>query len=396
MIRGLSLSCLACVLASQALAERYVEQYGKAELDFSHFWQDAAYADQDDSYGYLQVEPGLLVEQAGYELILEPRITAGQSGSGRIDFQEAHISTRTEMFDIQVGNSVEFWGKVESFNPVDVLNSFDYTKGLSRGEKLGTTMVKLSAPVQDGQIDGYLLPRFSENIYPGVTSRLRPGLRISDASPLYSGGAARDDMGYAMRWTSYFGDIDIGVSYVSAIGNAPRLVPQSDGTLTPDYSDMTQVGLEVQYLAGDTAFKAELIEREGQYDRLGIAQDYQAGVIGVEHNLYGFAGSDYDLVLIGEYAHDSRKTDSHSGFQRDVVGGVRLIFNDVEDSDLLILATYDLDYASQTLRASYSTRLTDGVSLEALVSTNRGLSSDLNYSAFEKDSYAGAKLTYSW
>ena len=73
-----------------------------------------------------------------------------------------------------------------------------------------------------------------------------------------------------------------------------------------------------------------------------------------------------------------------------------LIFNDVEDSDLLILATYDLDYASQTLRASYSTRLTDGVSMEAVVSTNRGLSSDLNYSAFEKDSYAGAKLTYSW
>ena len=384
------------LIACPAYAERYVEQYGKAKIDIRYFGQEAAYAQQEDSFGSVDLEPGLLIEDGAYTILFEPRISAGQNGSGRVDLQEAYISTRTSRLDIKVGNSVEFWGKVESFNPVDVLNSHDYTQGLTRGKKLGTNMVKISAPIGDGQFDAYLLPRFTENIYPGVKSRLRPALRVSDDSALYSSGAKRDDMGYAVRWTSYFGDVDLGLSYISAIGNAPRLVPQMDGSLRPDYSDIQQIGLDIQYLAGDTAYKAELIDRTGQYNRVGILQDYHAAVLGVEHSLYGVSGSDYDLVLIGEYAYDSRQKDSHSGFQRDLAGGFRLLFNDVEDSELLVLATHDLDFTSQTLRASYTTRLTDGVSVEALVSTNAGLSSDLNYSAFDKDTYAGAKLTYSW
>ena len=384
------------LIACPAYAERYVEQYGKAKIDIRYFGQEAAYAQQEDSFGSVDLEPGLLIEDGAYTILFEPRISAGQNGSGRVDLQEAHISTRTSRLDIKVGNSVEFWGKVESFNPVDVLNSYDYTQGLTRGKKLGTNMVKISAPIGDGQFDAYLLPRFTENIYPGVKSRLRPALRVSDDSALYSSGAKRDDMGYAVRWTSYFGDVDLGLSYISAIGNAPRLVPQMDGSLRPDYSDIQQIGLDIQYLAGDTAYKAELIDRTGQYNRVGILQDYHAAVLGVEHSLYGVSGSDYDLVLIGEYAYDSRQKDSHSGFQRDLAGGFRLLFNDVEDSELLVLATHDLDFTSQTLRASYTTRLTDGLSVEALVSTNAGLSSDLNYSAFDKDTYAGAKLTYSW
>lgn len=384
------------LLACPAYAERYVEQYGKAKIDIRYFGQEAAYAQQEDSFGTIDLEPGLLIEDDNYVVLLEPRITSGQNGSGRVDLQEAHISTRTSRLDIKIGNSVEFWGKVESFNPVDVLNSYDYTQGLTGGKKLGTNMVKLSAPIGDGQIDAYLLPRFTENIYPGMKSRLRPALLVSDDSALYSGGAKRDDMGHAFRWTSYFGDVDLGLSYISAIGNAPRLVPQIDGSLKPDYSDIQQIGLDIQYLAGDTAYKAEVIDRTGQYNRVGTLQDYHAVVLGVEHSLYGVSGSEYDLVLIGEYAYDSRKKDSHSGFQRDLAGGFRLLFNDVEDSELLVLATHDLDFTSQTLRASYTTRITDGLSVEALVSANAGLSSDLNYSAFDKDTYAGAKLTYSW
>lgn len=382
--------------ALPAYAERYVEHYGQAKIDMRHFGQDAAYAQQDDSFVSVDFAPGLLVEDDNYVFLLEPRMTSGHNGSGRVELQEAHISTRAGMLDVKIGNSVEFWGKVESFNPVDILNSYDYSEGLTRGKKRGASMIKLSAPVGDGQFDAYLLPHFAENIYPGMTSRLRPALRVSDASPLYSNGAKRDDLGYAFRWTTYFGDTDLGVSYISAIGNAPRLVPQIDGTLKPDYSDIEQIGLEIQHLAGDTAYKAELINRKGQYDRLGKEQGYQAGVVGIEHSLYGIAESDYDMVLIGEYAYDSRKEDSHSGFQRDLVGGVRLLFNNVDDSEFLLLTTHDLDFASQTLQASYNTRFTDGLSVEALFSTNAGLASDLNYSAFDKDTYLGAKLTYSW
>ena len=35
-----------------------------------------------------------------------------------------------------IGNNIIFWGKNEFFNPVDVINSQDYSKGLNKGEKI--------------------------------------------------------------------------------------------------------------------------------------------------------------------------------------------------------------------------------------------------------------------
>ena len=385
-----------CLFAYPAAAERYVEQYGKAVVDMSYFWQKPAYTLQEDRFAVADLKPGLLVEDGGYEFVFEPRLTTGQIGKGRVDFTEAHISRSFDQFDVQLGNNVEFWGKTESFNPVDVLSSYDYSRGLMRGVKLGTMMVKLSAPLGDGQIDGYVLPRFSENIYPSLKSRQRPALKVNNQNETYSAGAKRSDMGKALRWTGYFGNVDLGLSYVSAIGNAPRLLPQADGSLTADYSAITQYGLDIQYLMGDTALKAELIDRDGQYNRVGVAERYTAAVFGIERSIYGVAGGDYDLVALAEFATDSRQKDSHTGFQNDLVGGFRLLFNDIDDSELLILVTRDLDYKAQTMRASYNTRLSDSLSVQALVSTHNDLAKDVNNSIFAQDKYANLSLTYSW
>ena len=74
--------------------------------------------------------------------------------------------------------------------------------------------------------------------------------------------------------------MDLGLSW-SWISHSPRLVPQGGTTLTPDYSRITQTGLDIQYLRGDTALKGEAITRRGQYDRLGniraVRLDRRAG-----------------------------------------------------------------------------------------------------------------------
>ena len=47
---------------------------------------------------------------------------------------------------------------------------------------------------------------------------------------------------------------------------------QSDGSMTPDYSRITQTGVDLQYLMGETALKSEFIHRSGQYDSTGAAK----------------------------------------------------------------------------------------------------------------------------
>ena len=226
-----------------------------------------------------------------------------------------------------------------------------------------------------------------------MASRERPALRIANGAS-YSGGAKRDDIAKAVRWSGYFDDIDLGVSWFRGIGSAPRLLPQSDGTLKPDYSRITQAGLDIQYLRGDSTLKAELVRRSGQYDRLGMSPTYRAGVFGIEHNIYGIMDGDHDIVLLGEYALDSRKGLAHSGFQNDLTVGGRWLWNDVEDTEVLGLLTRDLDNGAQTMTVSIDRRISEEVTFEASARGTSRYSSDPNSTALQKDSTVVMALTY--
>ena len=381
--------------AETAFDQLEVEQRGEITVEASWYPRTAKHTGQKDSFLHLEAKPEILVYGDTAEAQLQPRFSGGTSGAGQIDFREAHVSGRVGEMDYLVGSTILFWGKVESYNPVDVVNALDYSRGLMRNEKRGAPMVRLSWPVGPGQVD-LLAIDFVENIYPDNSLRERPALPVTDTTAGFSGGAARDEIATAARWSGYFGDIDLGISWFRGTGHAPRLLPQSDGTLKPDYSRITQLGLDIQSLHGDSAVKAELIHRRGQYDRLGSTNSYGAGVIGVEHNLYDLAGSGRDLVLIAEYARDERRGRSHSGFQNDLVLGGRWLWNDVEDTEILTLLSRDLDNAAQTLTVTADRRITDALSFEATVRWPQRLGRDPTGAALSRDSAIIASLTYSF
>ena len=377
---------------AQLSAEFDVEHRGEITAEASWYPRGEAHAGQKDSFLHIETRPELVVYGDAAEAMIQPRISGGTAGDASIDFREAHVTARLGDADILVGNTILFWGKVESYNPVDVVNSKDFSRGLMRSEKRGAPMLRLSWPVGPGQLD-LLAIDFAENIYPGLSGRERPGLRIAKGAT-YSGGANRDDIANAVRWSGYFGDVDLGLSWFRGTGNAPRLLPQADGTLKPDYSRITQTGLDIQYLRGDSALKAELIRRAGQYDRLGTAKTYRAGVVGLEHNLYDVMASGRDIVLIGEYARDSRKGLSHSGFQNDLTIGARWLWNDVEDTEVLGLMTRDLDNGAQTVTVSIDRRITDQLTFEASARGTSRYDRDPNSTALQKDSAVIVSLTY--
>ena len=387
-----ALAAFACLTGHSARAEIGTEHRGEIIVEASWYPQSAAYAGQKNSFVYLEARPELLIYGDSAEARIQPRISGGTAGDGLIDFREAYVTARLGDADILVGSTILFWGKVESYNPVDVVNAKDFSRGLMQSEKRGAPMLRLSWPVGPGQLD-LLAIDFAENIYPGMASRERPALRIANGAS-YSSGAKRDDIANAVRWSGYFNDIDLGVSWFRGTGSAPRLLPQSDGTLKPDYSRITQAGLDIQYLRGDSTFKAELVRRSGQYDRVGTASTYRAGVIGIEHNIYGIMDGGHDIVLLGEYARDSRKGLAHSGLQNDLTVGGRWLWNDVEDTEVLGLLTRDLDNGAQTITVSIDRRISEEVTFEASARGTSRYASDPNSSALQKDSAVIMALTY--
>ena len=141
----------------------------------------------------------------------------------------------------------------------------------------------------------------------------------------------QNDIGHAARWSAYFGDVDLGFSWFRGIGNAPRLTAQPNGTLLPDYSRINQTGLDIQYLWGDTAFKESLFTAKANKTGL-VPLKIPCRGFGLEHSFFDIANSGSDLVLVTEYAFDSRNSLSHSGFQNDLTIGTRWLKNDIDDT----------------------------------------------------------------
>ena len=391
---------LACLLTTAGLsypaaAQPEFEHRGEISAEISWYPRKPAYRGQKDSFLHLEARQEIFIYGDSIEAQIQPRISGGTAGGGLVDFREANITGRAGEMDYLIGNTVLFWGQVESYNPVDIVNAKDFSRGLLRSEKRGAPMAKLSWPAGAGQLD-LLAVDFVENVYPDTSLRERPGLQVTGNKPGFSNGADSDDIATAVRWAGYFGDVDLGVSWFRGTGHAPRLVPQADGTLKPDYSRITQSGLDIQYLRGDTALKGEAIRRRGQYDRLGNIGSYSAWIAGVEHNLYDVDGNGRDLVLIAEYARDSRRGTAHSGFQNDLTLGGRWVWNDVEDTELLALVSRDLDNDAQTMTLTFDRRLTDSLTFEASARRVERLDRDPNSVALARDDAVIAKLTYSF
>ena len=394
--RSLGLACLILVagLSCPVAAQPEFEQRGEVSAEISWYPRKPAYSGQKDSFLHLEARPELFVYGDSIEAQIQPRISGGTSGGGLVDLREANVTGRVGEMDYLVGNTVLFWGQVESYNPVDIVNARDFSRGLLRSEKRGAPMAKLSWPVGPGQLD-LLAVDFVENVYPDrrfASGRPEGDRQQAGIQQRRRQRRHRD----RVRWAGYFGDVDLGLSWFRGIGHSPRLVPQADGTLKPDYSRITQTGLDIQYLRGDTALKAEAIHRQGQYDRLGTIRSYSAWIAGVEHNLYDVDGNGRDLVLIAEYARDSRRGGAHSGFQNDLTLGGRLVWNDVEDTELLALVSRDLDNDAQTMTLTFDRRLTDSLTFEATARKVERLDRDPNSAALARDDAVIARLTLSF
>ena len=175
------------------------------------------------------------------------------------------------------------------------------------------------------------MPYFRERTFPGVDGRLRAPLPVDTDNPVYESSAGQGHVDYALRYSHYIGDVDLGLSLFRGTSREPRLVPNEDGTaFLPHYDQLDQFGVDLQYTRDAWLWKLEAIARDG------YSHSYAAAVGGFEYTFYQVGESAADIGLLLEYQYDGRnELEPITLNDNDLFVGTRLALNDTQDTSVL-------------------------------------------------------------
>ncbi|MEM9388288.1 MAG: hypothetical protein AAGA68_24770 [Pseudomonadota bacterium] len=333
-----------------------------------------------------------------HQFVVAPfvRLDAQDSRRTHVDLREGYYRYAGDSFDLQVGAAKVFWGVTESRHLVDIVNQTDGVEDIDEEDKLGQPMVKLSLLREWGQVDLLALPVFRERTFPGRDGRLRfdPVISVNDAVFGSGGDTEADHTDFALRYSHYFGNVDLGLSFFNGTSREPNFTfganPQTGApTITPVYADIRQVGIDAQYTAEAWLWKFEGIVREGQGDT------FAATVVGFEYTRYGVTKTGADLGLLMEHQYDGRDFPAApvTVQDNDLFYGARLALNDTQDTSILAGAITDLE--DGTTSASIEAERRFGQVWTGELEARLFLAVDRNnlIDAFARDSFVTLRLT---
>jgi hypothetical protein len=300
-----------------------------------------------------------------------------------LDIREFYWSYRQAGWTTTVGINKVFWGVAESVHLIDVINQTDWVEDIDQEDKLGQPMVHLSHQQDWGRLELYVLPWFRERTFPGAAGRLGFG-RVGDAE--YESSDEEHHLDWALRYSHYFGDVDLGLSVFDGTDREPVLLAREDGTLFPWYRQMRQFGMDLQYTRDAWLWKLEALYRDSRYE------SFWAAVGGFEYTFYQLKGGDADLGLLLEYQHDDRSTPVLS--DNDVFIGARYALNDINDSSVLGGMSVDLDDGARFYNIEAETRLNDHLTAELRVRVFSGFETDDPAYVFSRSDYVQLQLNW--
>mgnify|MGYP001823035326 CR=1 FL=1 len=299
------------------------------------------------------------------------------------DLREAYWAFEADNYELLVGANTVFWGVTESVHLVDIINQTDFAGDIDGEDKLGQPMVSLTLQRDWGEFSAFVMPYFRERTFAGADGRFRAPLPVDSDTPRYESSDGEEHVDYALRYSHYFGDVDIGVHAFSGTSREPRFIPSADGqSLVPAYDQIGQVGVDLQYTRDAWLWKLEAIARDGAEER------FAAAVGGFEYTFYQVGESSSDVGLLLEYQYDGRdEREPVTLADNDVFVGTRLALNDVQDSAVLAGVSYDVDTGETFVNIEAERRFGDDWFAELRVRVFSG--ADAGESAYwlQKDDY---------
>ncbi len=363
-----ALAVSASILLSSALSisamasEVEFEASGNIALEQRYFFEEALYPEQlSHSQTSLSVEPELYWQwnDGSDSVIFTPfyRVDSQDSQRTHGDIRELAYIHASDDWELRVGIRKEFWGVTEFQHLVDVINQTDGVEDFDGEDKLGQQMINLSMVNDWGIVDVFLLPGFRERTYAGEEGRLRGPLVVDEDNVSYESSAGQQHLDVALRWAHSVGDYDLGAYWFHGTNREAYLSPSTQDTLVQYYSQMDQLGVDVQATLGDWLWKFEGIHRSTSLE------DFWATQAGFEYSFIGIFESNLDLGLLMEHSWDSRgEVDlgaQGSLMQNDLFLGARLAFNDMQSSELLMGIGSDLDHNAFSFMIEASRRFGD-------------------------------------
>ena len=353
------------VLPLAAVPARDLTLRGKTTATAYLFAESPAYAEQSRNQWGLRVQPELIY--GGDALLtwtLEPVLGYASQAQQQPDFdlRQAKLDVDWGDWRLTLGNDVVFWGVTEVVQLPDVVNQTDLADDIFGDTKLGQPMLRLERLSDLGAFQLYYFPLARVRRFPGEEGRLRLQPYVDEDAALWETDLKEAEPSFAARWETNWDRLDFGAFAYHGVTREPAFVPDAD-RLRPFYAVVDQLGIDAQWTQGATLAKLELLGTRDQPDRRLRRGDAVATAVGLEHNLFGIAGSRKDLALILEYSFDSRGRNALNPWQNDLTIGARLSFNDVDASRIRLLATQDLYFDTSSVRLTASRRWSENLRL---------------------------------
>lgn len=386
---------LAATFAASASSAEDWEVTGFVGLDTQAFWLDAQYQAQDNG-----LSPSLLLQPEFYwhrdggrqrvSIVGFARADSTDDERSHADLREAYWGIEGDGWDLTAGVSKVFWGVTESRHLVDVINQTDLVEGIDEESKLGQPLVNLNLQRDYGRIGLFVMPYFRERTFPGIDGRFRAPLVVDTDSPIYESSDEEKHIDLALRYSHYFGDIDIGAHIYEGTSREARFVVASEGDrLLPIYDQMTQFGVDVQYTDEAWLWKLEAIARDTRID------SFMAAAGGFEYTFYGISDSSADVGVLLEYLYDDRNGLSPpTASDNDLFVGTRLALNDADDTSVLAGVAVDLDTQELFLNIEAERRFGDNLSAELQLRAFMNAEPGETLFAIEHDDHVQLRLSW--
>lgn len=368
---------------------------GNTALQLRGFAQDALWPEQNSSDAEVSVSGEWEVRWRSDDgdqrasLIPFARWDENDEERTHLDLREAYWAYEGDQFEFLVGINKVFWGVTESVHLVDIVNQTDLVEDIDQEDKLGQPMVNLAVQKDWGLITLYLLPYFRERTFPGLDGRFRAPLPVDWDDADYESGAKDKHVDMALRYSHYFGDVDVGLYYFHGTNREPRLLLADNGReLKPFYDQTDQVGLDLQYTQDAWLWKLEAIVRDG-YD-----ETFMASVAGFEYTFYQVNESDADIGILLEYQYDERSSQEPlTTADNDVFAGVRWSLNDAQDTAVLAGVVVDKKTSETFFNLEAERRFGDSIFLELRLRAITNSEQDEPLYTFSRDDYVQLQIS---
>ncbi len=285
-----ALLLVAALATSTSSAEDW-DITGFVGLDTRTFWLDGQFEGQENGLNTsLLLQPEFYWRsddsQQRISIVGFARVDSVDDERSHVDLREAYWGIDGNSWDLVAGVSKVFWGVTESRHLVDVINQTDLVESIDEESKLGQPMLNLNVQRDFGRFGLFVMPYFRERTFPGAAGRFRAGLVVDTDNPIYESSDEENHIDLALRYSHYFGDVDIGAHVFEGTSREARFVVAPEGDrLLPVYDQMTQFGADVQYTNEAWLWKLEAIARDTRVD------SFFAAVAGFEYTFYGIKDS---------------------------------------------------------------------------------------------------------